>query len=294
MKTAVHSKRTTAFTLVELIVCIVLFLLLSVLFLIHTRPGISRKSPPLPKTLVCSANLKQQGLCVLAYALDNGDRYPWDVPVSEGGTKELAEPFLSVDATPFLSAKEIDLNQIPDPTDWYRKNNIAKDQTFTHHFAALSNEFGDFRSFSRLTVCPGDSPINKNIQNFQDLFQSPGGGRYNISYFINFETYNNVTSTSNTVLFGDRNLFCSRFPMMKKSHNPILFQRGTNPDPENFSDIQWKPKFHKDGGKVFLTDGSIHSIPDSIQNISNKELPNYLARSTNSFNRIVLPFGKRP
>ena len=282
MKTTTHSKRTTAFTLVELIICIgcIVGLLLVILPLIpHSHA----------KTVVCSGNLKQLGLAVSTYALDNEDRFPWGIPVSEGGTKELAEPFLSVDATTSLSAKEIDLNQIPDPSDWYRTNNLSKELAFSYHFMAMSNEISDFRILS----CPQDllrekkfSLRKKKIKDVQYLSKSPNDGRFNISYFINLESINNIDAR-NTFLFGDRNLFCSRLPVMTNSTNPILFQRGTETAPENFSDVHWTPELHTDRGNVTLTDGFARSI-------INPHLYSYLAQSTNSFNRILLPFGKRP
>lgn len=284
MKTTAHSKRTTAFTLVELIICIgcIVGLLLVILPLISHPHSYD-------KTVVCSGNLKQLGLAVSTYALDNEYRFPWGIPVSEGGTKELAEPFLSVDATTSLSAKEIDLNQIPDPSDWYRTNNLSKELAFSYHFMAMSNEISDFRILS----CPQDllrekkfSLRKKKIKDVQHLSKSPNDGRFTISYFINLESINNIDAR-NTFLFGDRNLFCSRLPVMTNSTNPILFQRGTETAPENFSNVHWTPELHTDRGNVTLTDGFARSI-------INPHLYSYLAQSTNSFNRIVLPFGKRP
>ena len=277
MKTTAHSKRTTAFTLVELIICIgcIVGLLLVILPLISHPHSYD-------KTVVCSGNLKQLGLSVRMYAIDNEERFPWTIPVSEGGTKELAEPFLSDDLTPSISAKEINLNQIPDLTGWYRTNNFSKDLVFSYHFIVCSNELEDFR----LLNCPSDLSINKKIINSQDMLKDPNGGRYNISYFINLEIVNDA-HTPKAFLFGDRSLFCSRLPIMTNSVNPILFQRGTEPDTENFSDIQWTPELHTDRGNVTFADGS-------VQEIINPKLQSYLAQSTNSFNRIVLPFGKRP
>ena len=277
MKTNIHSKRTTAFTLVELVICIVFAVLLAQLTL-STRSVSLRTA----QRISCTENLKFIGWGIRTYALDYEDRFPWDVPVSEGGTKELVKPFLSVDTTPFLSAKEIDLNQIPDPTGWYRTNNFSKNLAISYNFIAFSNELADFRIIS----CPQDVSVNKIIIKYQDMLQNPNGGRYNISYFINLEATNDFDAP-NTFLFGDRNLLCSRWPVMTNSTNPILFQRGTETDSENFSDVLWTPVLHTNRGNVLLADGSVLSI-------SNTNLQSYLAQSTNSFNRIVLPFGKRP
>jgi len=279
MKTVTHSKRIIAFTLVELIVCIVC--IVALLFVI--LPALVPITPIRANNVACSGNLKQLELAAREYALDNEDRFPWSIPVSEGGTKELAELFLSDNLTPSISAKEIDLNQITSSADWYRTNNLSKDLTFSYHFMAMSNEIVDFR----LLNCPSDLSINKKIKNSQDMLKDPNGGRYNISYFINLEIVNDG-QTPKVFLFGDRNLFCSRLPVMTNSVNPILFQRGTEPDPESFSDIQWTPELHTDRGNVTFADGSVQKT------ILNTNLQSYLAQSTNSFNRIVLPFGKRP
>ena len=278
MKTVTHSKRITAFTLIELLVCIVcivalLFVILS--SLVSTPTRVYR--------IACMGNLQQLGLGVETYTLDHEDRFPWGVPISEGGTKELAEPFLSDDLTPSISAKEINLNQIPDSTGWYRTNNFSKDLAFSYHFIVCSNELEDFR----LLNCPSDLSINKKIINSQDMLKDPNGGRYNISYFINLEIVNDA-HTPKAFLFGDRNLFCSRLPVMTNSVNPILFQRGTEPDPESLSDVLWTPELHTDRGNVTFADGSVQKT------ILNTNLQSYLAQSSNSFNRIVLPFGKRP
>ena len=277
MKTTAHSKRTTAFTLVDLIVCIV-FAGLLLYFIFATR-----SLPPRALRLIgCTGNLAQLGLAARVYALDNEDRFPWGVPVSEGGTKELAELFLSDNLTPSISAKEIDLNQITSSADWYRTNNLSKELAFSYHFMAMSNEIVDFGIVS----CPHDLSRNRKIKDVQHFPQTPNGGRYNISYFINLEIVNDG-QTPKAFLFGDRNLLCFRLPVMTNSVNPILFQRGTEPDSESLSDIQWTPELHTDSGNVFSVNGS-------EQTILNPKLQSYLTRSTNSFNRIVLPFGKRP
>ncbi len=229
MKTVTHSKRITAFTLVELIICIVCIVALLLVIL----PALVPNTPIRANNVACMGNLKQLGLAAREYALDNEERFPWGVPVSEGGTKELAEPFLSDDLTPSISAKEINLNQIPDLTGWYRTNNFSKDLAFSYHFIVCSNELEDFR----LLNCPSDLSINKKIINSQDMLKDPNGGRYNISYFINLEIVNDA-HTPKAFLFGDRSLFCSRLPVMTNSVNPILFQRGTEPDPESLSDVQ--------------------------------------------------------
>ncbi|MBR6464420.1 MAG: type II secretion system protein, partial [Verrucomicrobia bacterium] len=96
METTAQSKRITAFTLVELIVCIVC--IVALLFVI--LPALVPLTPIRANNVACMGNLKQLGLAAREYALDNEERFPWGAPVSEGGTKELAELFLSDNLTP--------------------------------------------------------------------------------------------------------------------------------------------------------------------------------------------------
>ena len=46
----------------------------------------------------CFNNLKQIGTAIGIYAINNQDRYPWQVPQSEGGTAEIAQPRSDTDA----------------------------------------------------------------------------------------------------------------------------------------------------------------------------------------------------
>src|SRR5258706_8337794 len=77
-----HSDR--AFTLIELLLIITTFSILAILLLPRlARPkGYGNRAG-------CVNNLKQVGIAFKVWALDNGDKYPMQVSVTNGGTREL-------------------------------------------------------------------------------------------------------------------------------------------------------------------------------------------------------------
>lgn len=73
-----------ALTLVEVMVIVAVLGLLIALLLPSLAKPRARSS-----RINCDNNLKQIGLSFRIWAADNGDRYPMQVPVNEGGTLEL-------------------------------------------------------------------------------------------------------------------------------------------------------------------------------------------------------------
>jgi prepilin-type processing-associated H-X9-DG protein len=79
-----HDNRPAAFTLTEFMVVAALLAVLVVFLL----PRLYR--PPRSPRLNCVNNLKMIGLSFRLWALDNGDKFPMQVSVTNGGTMELA------------------------------------------------------------------------------------------------------------------------------------------------------------------------------------------------------------
>jgi hypothetical protein len=113
----------------------------------------------------CVNNLKQIGIATLIYASDNQDRYPWQVPQSEGGTAEIAQPQSDTDAL-----LDSDGKPIFDANAW-------------RHFQALSNELSN----PKVLRCPNDESRTQ-----ANTFQSTppkGAGRNVIPFDKNSVSY---------------------------------------------------------------------------------------------------------
>lgn len=77
-------KCTSAFTVLELFVVVLLLLLLATLFF----PVLFRR-PHGGCRINCTNNLKQTGLAFKTWSIDNQDRFPMQVSTNQGGTMEL-------------------------------------------------------------------------------------------------------------------------------------------------------------------------------------------------------------
>jgi len=76
------------------------------------------------KSVQCMNNMKQQGLAFRMWAVDNGDKFPFNVSTSKGGTMELCD-----------------------------RDDNGHDRNSYRHFQVMSNELAT----PKILVCPGDS-----------------------------------------------------------------------------------------------------------------------------------------
>jgi prepilin-type N-terminal cleavage/methylation domain-containing protein len=79
-------RQTSAFTLIEVAVVIVIIAVMVGLLL----PMLARARAR-PSRIGCVNNMKQVGLAFRIFANDNEDRYPWAVSTNSGGTREFAD-----------------------------------------------------------------------------------------------------------------------------------------------------------------------------------------------------------
>jgi len=112
MKTSLSNQRERGLTLVEVLVVIaVLIMLAAVLCPPLAEPRARRQR------IWCVNNLKQIGLATRVWGSDHGDKYPWSIPGTNGGTMEF----------------------VAGPNAW-------------RHFQVMSNEL----STPKVLLCPAD------------------------------------------------------------------------------------------------------------------------------------------
>lgn len=159
------SRRTAeAFTLIELTIVVACLVILGAILL----PSLAR--PPHHCGVNCSNNLKQIGRGFRTWAIDNNDRYPMQVPLTNGGTMEL-----------------------------------VNSGTVFPHFLVMSNEL----STPKLLICPAENnPARTTATTFDRVArlafgQIPFTNDNNVSYFVGVDA---DQSQPAMLLAGDGNL----------------------------------------------------------------------------------------
>lgn len=127
MKTFLSTKRDGALTLIEVLIVVTVLLVLAAVFL----PALMNSGPQRSLRIQCVNNLKQCALATRVWEGDNNDKYPPQIPGTNGGTMDF----------------------ITGPNAW-------------RHFQVMSNEL----STPKVAFCPEESDQNRftatNFVNF--------------------------------------------------------------------------------------------------------------------------------
>src|SRR5947209_44308 len=161
-----------AFTRLELAILLATLLLLAAI----AFPGLASTKPHSERAM-CASNLRQIGHAFQLWADDHGNRNPWAVPISEGGTFEPSGP-----GNP-------------------QRNNIY------YQVGWVSNELVT----PKMLICPSDQGVGAPRRMASDFstdtltggFFGPGYKNLALSYIVGLHT---AVDASRSVLSGDRNI----------------------------------------------------------------------------------------